>query len=264
MRKQDLEIGVEYAVFTKPSASRRSRWYRGKPMRAKLIAIEGEVTDTFEITEHTYDLDTKQSEIKSEPTVVGTKGIVVELLDTKFEREVPEVGRVSHRYGNDHYLTPAHRIQHPGRYGWPEFLKSKKRSYSTIALENAGCFYMTWADYEAEVAEEEAAHAESRKRMRESLDHNNERDPARRAMLSKLLQLLRDRGFEVDDSFSVNDDPMSPSLVYVTTADGEREFTIDVDYEDQGWRGSKLIRAEIERLDIAGLLVLMGEERSEW
>lgn len=274
MQKKSLKVGEEYAVFRRPSDTRRYNdgyrsYNRGTPMRAKLVAIEGEISDTFTIRTTVYNAEqNKNVGTKDVEQTVSVKGIVVELLDEPFvAQRVPDVARVDTGYSRNHPLVPAFAISAPYRsYGSDEpEVGTHERSYTSIVLQNAGCFLSTWAEYEAE----EIRHAEAKEKRKEEMvaqvASEKRRNPVNRQHLAALISYLTARGFNVKPEFLYDDerDKGDPYMYEVRSKDDPaRSFRLNPRYTPHHDE-QVLLSVEVERMDMNTLMQLLDSDRKE-
>lgn len=174
MKIKDLKVGEEYACFMRPSEARR-RYRYSKPFRARLV-------DTAFSEVRWVHRSTSWHGSYSEERTVG--GIAVDtgkkvfvkaeipqrLKDGKFKMSKPN------NYGSRHIIT-----------------KPEQFSYDYVVLENAGCFLMPWAEWEAqEKARKEAddRHARLAKAQREKIQAESSTVEARvDVVLARLAEL---------------------------------------------------------------------------
>lgn len=262
MRKQDLKVGEEYAAYLNPSTARRN-WGRGKPHRVRLIALEGEIRDTF--TVRTWEGEERTPGTKE---ITGfTKGILVEWLDDEpVTRHVPEIAgswSAPYRYSSGRrdavYLTPADGLSGL-RHNDPEAdtVESKDRTYGRVCLENAGCFVQTWAEQLAEDKAEVEAKEERRKRQQAQWEEEARLDAPRREKLAELIDRLTSMGYEVRADFLYSDERQQDPWqydVYRPSGDGTHTFAfrLDPNYSSQ----DKLLYVEVEKMNTDVLVELL-------
>jgi len=264
MRKQDLKVGEEYAAYLNPSTARRN-WGRGKPHRVRLIALEGEIRDTFTVRTWEGERDERTPGTKE---VTGfTKGILVEWLgDEPVTRHVPEIAgswSAPYRYSTGRrdavYLTPADGLSGL-RHDDPEAdtVESKDRTYGRVCLENAGCFVQTWAEQLAEDKAEVEYKEERRKRQQAQWEEEARLDAPRREKLAELIDRLTSMGYEVRADFLYGDDrDKNPWRYEVFRVDGDESptfaFTLDPAYSSQ----DKLLHVKVEKMNTDTLVELL-------
>lgn len=186
MRKTDLKVGEEYAVVMRPQRG-RSRYNRATPIRATLVNPGGRVERTVKV--FARDPKTRKLTDAVEEAVSFEKGIVVKLAEPR-ERSVPKVydgvradGTAYRSFG---YSADGNKRE------------MEKIVETEIALENAGCFVSTWADYQAELIREAEAKVAREKHEAEDFEKARQGEPAVRDRLDALVAMLRARGFAVE------------------------------------------------------------------
>ena len=185
MKRSELKVGETYAVFGTPGAARRymnRSYYYDKPFKATVIALDGTlvVREYQEISRSNGQLFDRQ---------VTASGIIVEVAP--FKRETPKFQLMSG------YSDMPPRV---AKF-WDKVADEKTiETVTQIALENAGCFVSTWAEYERQVAEQEAWDARRIEEMRQQKARETEQAPvherrvlAARVKLAEVFGDMTDR-----------------------------------------------------------------------
>ena len=233
MRKNDLKVGETYAVHMSPTTARR-KWGVNKPLKATLVAVQGEVAETLNVVGFSsYGKVKPFGEGWAEKAkTVSEQGIVVELAEPVRRGYVSPSGRYvesgGYGYRSRASYDPAER------YEQDEF-KGEPNMVTRIVLENGGCFVSTWADWEAEQAEQKAAKERRKDAAARALAQAQENAPKVQATLDRLTQLLGERGFSVERAKSYISDDYLPDAYEATRTSDENGFdrlTIDLVYHD--------------------------------
>ena len=197
MKKNELKVGEEYAAFRQAEHRSQRSYSFDKPMRVKLIELGGELSDTF-VARSTVYKDGAAAGTKDNEQTVKVNGIIAEIIGDPIVATVPDVTRSTH--GRTKALIPAYAVEKLYRsYGSDEpEIGSHERSYQRVALENAGCFLMTWAQWEAKQVAEKKREEKSKREHEEQVAREAANDPAMRAKLQAMVDALVERGLEVD------------------------------------------------------------------
>lgn len=209
MKKSDLVVGVEYACFTRPGASKRRYSYE-TPFRAKLIDVN--FVEQRWVRSGGYDGLYAKRAVSGIAVDTGTPVTVKATL-----------GLV------DKDKNPVYIDQGRG-YGKRRKTREKTYTYDYLLLENAGCFLSTWAEYEAAEAERKSAEQARKDRDLAEREARTAAEPkvgARlKAITARLVELagpgaeMRYRSYR---SWLSKTEPADPDEVFVFVPDEERD-----------------------------------------
>jgi hypothetical protein len=203
MKKTELKVGEEYAVFLSPGTARRfnndRRYFSGTPLRVTLLevgAVEG-VWDrgSFSSTHSYKKMDGMKVTIPSNAEENDAAAATVPITIYESSAELAKsLG-----------LKIAPKEKNPN--AWNRGMRSATWTRDFLLLENAGCFVSTWADYEAREKANADATVERAARDKAEREANDAAAPAIEAKLQRVLARLADFG-EVDnhDSYGEADD----------------------------------------------------------
>ncbi len=236
MKKTELKVGEEYAVFGSPGAVRRhmnSNYYGGvdQPMRVKLLAIDA-VEDWYERGSYSsyWSASRTRGHKVSLPTNSGDhfSGKVMRITLSKSVLS----GGVPDDLSNLEDLV--------GYAGGKTNTLQADWTRTFLMLENAGCFVSTWAEYERKVAEYKAMkarHADERAAKERKADADA---PEKAARLERVLAKLAQTGDVKERNGYRRDD--KPTSVTVEAFGGfkiEGEYRYTEGVEDDVLNGVK-------------------------
>lgn len=199
MRKQDLKVGVEYAVHLNPTKA-RSRYGRDKPLKATVVEVDGTVERKLTVVGYSgsygpwtdYRGEREPGQTIPHERVLKEHGVVVELAEPVQKGTLSPSGQyVENRYSG---FRPVEEYEQ-------DDFEAEARMVTRVALKNGGCFVSTWADYEAD--QKDAARYEQERVEKEARDlaFAQAQEPIVEAKLESVLDAFRAAGYTVTEQY---------------------------------------------------------------
>ena len=258
MRKSDLKVGEEYAVFFSPSEA-RSSYRRSEPVKAKLVEIGGEIVETFKVVGGARFSYSRHDNPQERRLVL--RGMIVELAEPVKRGKISPSGEyVTTGYGRGYSeFVPVEEYEGEGEGVEP-------RMVTRVALENGGCFVSTWAEYEQEKADSVRAKIQREEQAKLELKLARAREPELLNTLNGVISSMKQRGFSHAFDYPADDDSYAPDDLVFWKGEPRSPYDADVKlnlhyHASRGWvrkDAAVYVGFNVERMRGHGFSELLG------